>query len=43
MAWTQEEEHEYLKSPYKKYSIGIPYMLWIDVEAKDEYLSLIHI
>ena len=37
MAWTQEEEHEYLKSPYKKYSIGIPYMLWIDVEAKDEY------
>ena len=21
----------------KKYSIGIPYVLWIDVEAKDEY------
>ena len=36
MVWTQEEEEKYLKSPYKQYSIGIPYMLWIDVEAKDE-------
>ena len=36
MVWTQEEEHEYLKSHMKKYSIGIPYMVWVDVDAKDE-------
>tara|TARA_B100000965_G_scaffold273936_1_gene231971 strand:- start:6826 stop:7095 length:270 start_codon:yes stop_codon:yes gene_type:complete len=36
MVWTQEEETAYLKSPYKKYSIGIPYIVWVDVDAKDE-------
>ena len=36
MAWTQEEEHKHLKSPYTKYSVGLTYTVWIDVEAKDQ-------
>ena len=36
MVWDQEEEKRYLKSPYKKYSIGIPYIVWVDVDAKDQ-------
>lgn len=36
MVWTQEEEHKHLKSPYTKYSVGLTYTVWIDVEAKDQ-------
>ena len=47
MAWTQEEEHKHLKSPYTKYSVGLTYTVWVDVDAKDQDeaidLSLIHI
>ena len=36
MAWTQEEEHKHLKSPYTKYSVGLTYTVWVDVDAKDQ-------
>jgi len=36
MVWTQEEEHEHLKSPYTKYSVGLTYTVWVDVDAKDK-------
>ena len=36
MVWTQEEEHKHLKSPYTKYSVGLTYTVWVDVDAKDQ-------